>query len=156
MGNIELIERLFAAFREDDREALRRLLAPDVQWVQSAGFPGGATHVGPDAVIDGAFLQLRTRWADWTAAVREVLDAGTAVVVLGEYRGTYRATGRPATSAFAHVYRVHAQRVHRFEQYTDTALLVAATLHVPAHVTARLAAGHGATTPAEEGSRCTS
>ena len=129
MHNIALIERLFAAFRADDRDTICRLLSPDVQWVQNAGFPGGATHVGPDAVIDGAFARLRADWADWTATVHEVLDAGTAVVVLGEYRGTYRATGRSAAAAFAHVYRVHAQQVHRFEQYTDTSLLVAATVH---------------------------
>jgi uncharacterized protein len=129
MRNREVIERLLAAFRADDRHTMRRLLAPHVQWVQNAGFPGGATHVGPDAVIDGAFARLRADWADWTATVREVLDAETAVVVLGEYRGTCRATGRSATAAFAHVYRVHADRVQRFEQYTDTWPLVAATLH---------------------------
>ena len=130
-SNVELIERLFDAFRAGDRAALHRLLAPDVVWVQSAGFPGGATHVGPDAVIDGVFARLARDWDGWTAAVRELLDAGGVVVVLGEYRGTYRLTGRSAVASFAHVYRIRDGQVRRFEQYTDTHLLVEAMR--PAH-----------------------
>ena len=125
--NVALVERLYHAFRADDRAALHQLFTPDVHWVQSPGFPGGGTYVGPDAIVDGLFARLRAEWSGWSAAVTEMLDAGDAVIVLGEYAGTYRATGRTMRSIFAHVYRIRDGRVYRFEQFADTAPLVEAT-----------------------------
>ena len=62
------------------------------------------------------------------AVVHEWLDAGETVVVLGEYRGTCWATGRSMTAAFAHVYKLRDDRIFRFQQYTDTAKVIAAML----------------------------
>lgn len=126
MSNLVIVRRLYDAFRARDRATLYALLAPDVEWVQNAGFPGGGTHVGVDAVLDGVFAALRRDWDGWGAAVHEWLDAGDAVVALGEYRGTYKSTGRQMVAAFAHVYRVRDGRIHRFEQYTDTVKVVEA------------------------------
>ena len=55
------------------------------------------------------------------AALMDVLLAGNITIAArGEYRGTYRATGRSTTAAFAHVYRLRGGRIVRFEQFTDT------------------------------------
>jgi hypothetical protein len=39
---------------------------------------------------------------------------------LGEYRGTYKTTGKSTTAAFAHVYKLRNGRIFKFQQYTDT------------------------------------
>ena len=46
---------------------------------------------------------------------------------VGEYRGTYKATGRSMKPAFAGVYRVRAGRIVSFHQYTDTVKIAEAT-----------------------------
>lgn len=52
---------------------------------------------------------------------RRNFDPGASVVVvLGRYRGTYRATGKAMDAQMAHVWRVADGKVAGFQQYTDT------------------------------------
>jgi len=44
-------------------------------------------------------------------------------VALGEYSGTYKATGTRFSAPFAHVWKLRGDRVVAFRQYTDTALV---------------------------------
>jgi ketosteroid isomerase-like protein len=53
----------------------------------------------------------------------EFVDAGDVVVAMGKYSGTYKATGKPFQSNFAHVWRVRDGKAFRFTQYTDTLLV---------------------------------
>ena len=43
------------------------------------------------------------------------------VVAFGTYTGTYKATGKSMTAAFAHRWEVVAGKIRGFRQYTDTA-----------------------------------
>ena len=65
------------------------------------------------------------------AVVDDWLDAGDTIIALGQYRGTFRATGRSTTAAFAHVYRLSAGRIVRFQQYTDTLKVAEAMGRMP-------------------------
>lgn len=120
-GNPGVVKRLYEAFAHRDRDVILQLFAPDIDWVQNEGFPGGGRHVGAGAVLDGVFARFRQERDAWQAVVTEWIDAGDSVIALGEYRGTFKATGRSTTAAFAHVYRVRGGRIVRFEQFTDTA-----------------------------------
>ncbi len=51
---------------------------------------------------------------------RSFSTPATLVVVLGRYRGTNKATGRPLDAQLAHVWRVRDGKAVRFQQYTDT------------------------------------
>ena len=126
MTNVETVRRLYDAFAARDAAAIRQLFAPDIEWVQNAGFPGGGRHVGADAVLNDVFAKFRTDWSAWKVTVDEYLDAGDTVVALGEYRGTHARTGKSMTAAFAHLYDVRDGRITRFRQYTDTAMVAAA------------------------------
>jgi uncharacterized protein len=66
------------------------------------------------------FARLGSEWDGFAAAPEEYLDAGDAVIVLGRYRGTCKATGRALDAQMAHVWRVEGGRATRFQQYTDT------------------------------------
>lgn len=120
MTNLETVKSLYEAFAARDRERILSIFHPRIEWIQNEGFPGGGRHVGAEAVLDDVFARFRRDWAVWRADVREFLDAGGAIVALGEYHGTHEATGKSMTAAFAHVYRVKDGRIVRFEQYTDT------------------------------------
>jgi uncharacterized protein len=126
MSNVEVVKRMYDAFGKRDREAILALLAPDVEWVQNAGFPEGGRHVGAEAVLDDVFAKFRRDWDVWEATVSEWLAAGGVVVAVGEYRGTCKATGRSMTAAFAGLYRVKGTQIVHFRQFADTAKIAGA------------------------------
>lgn len=120
MSNLEIVQRMYAAFARRDRETILQLFDPAIEWVQNEGFPGGGRHVGAETVLRDVFARFRADWDTWQAVVDEWLDAGDTIIALGEYRGTYKATSRSTRAAFAHVYRLRDGRIVRFQQYTDT------------------------------------
>jgi ketosteroid isomerase-like protein/ribosomal protein L40E len=124
--NLVIVQSLYEAFAEQDREQILALFDPEIEWIQNEGFPGGGRFVGAQAVLDNVFGRLGREWEGWGADADRWLDAGESIVALGEYHGTNRATGRSMTAAFAHVLWLREGRVVRFEQYADTAKVVAA------------------------------
>lgn len=120
VSNVETIQELYRLFAARDNEGVRRLMSPDIHWVQMDGFPNGGHHVGPDAVFARVFAGFREQWASFRTTVERYVDGGDTVVALGQYEGTHGATKRAMQAAFAHVYRLEAGRIVRFDQYTDT------------------------------------
>jgi len=125
-SNLEIVRELYAAFARQDAETLSRLIRPEIVWVQNEGFPAGGTHVGLPAVMRDVFGKFKADWTIWQAKVADWLDAGDRIVVLGEYQGTCRATGKSMTAAFAHVYTLLDGRVVKFQQFADTRQVAAA------------------------------
>ncbi len=123
---LEIIQRLYAAFAAGDEAELRELLAPDVEWNQCAGFPGGARRRGVDDVLDSILRGNRSTWTGFAAPVERYVADGETVVALGAYTGTHAESGLAMRSVFAHVYRVEAGRVVHFDQVADTWPMVAA------------------------------
>ena len=125
--NLETIQSLYQAFAAGDRARILELFHPEIEWIQNEGFPNGGRHVGATTVLDEVFARFRIEWESWQAVVDRWLDAGEAIVALGEYRGTHKATGKSMRAAFAHVYWVREGRIVRFEQYADTLRVAEAT-----------------------------
>lgn len=122
-----VVTALYEAFRTRDEAALRAVLAPDVEWNQCAGMPGGARRRGADDVVAHVFHGLRSTWTGFGAPVEEIVAGGDRVVALGHYEGVHAATGRAMRADFAHVYRVAGGRIARFDQIADTWPMVAAS-----------------------------
>ena len=119
--DVAVIQAHYAASDRGDLPGMLAPLAEDVAWTEMAGFPYAGTYIGPDAVRDNVFGRLAGEWDDYTANVEEVVGAGNGIVLgIGNYTGTYRATGRSMTARFVHVWRLTGGKVHRFEQFTDT------------------------------------
>jgi hypothetical protein len=76
--------------------------------------------LGVVAVLAGVFARIGAEWDGFSARPEEFLDAGDAVVVLGRYVGTYKATGRSLDAQMAHVWRLAGGKVVAFHQFTDT------------------------------------
>ncbi len=126
MTNLQTVKNLYKSFAAGDREGILELFAPDIQWIQNEGFPGGGRHVGAETVLDDVFAKFKTEWSAWRAEVNNWLDAGDAIIALGSYHGTHKTTGKSMTAAFAHVYYLKDGRITRFEQYTDTRMVASA------------------------------
>ncbi|MCA8951912.1 MAG: nuclear transport factor 2 family protein [Planctomycetes bacterium] len=111
---------MYTAFGGRDETALRRLLAPDVEWIQCAGFPGGAHRRGVESVLEGVLHGNNARWQDFRVEHDEFVVAGATVVVIGSYSGTHAETRKTMRAVFTHVYEVEDGQVRRFRQFCDT------------------------------------
>lgn len=120
MSNLKSVQGVYDAFARGDVPAVLGFLDPDVEWTEAEGFPYGGTYVGPDAVLQGVFMRLGTEWDGFAAVPGEFIDGGDSVVVLGQYSGTYKATGKSFRTPFAHVWKVREGKAVRFTQYVDT------------------------------------
>lgn len=97
-------------------------MASDMEWNEAENFPyaDGSPYVGPDAIVSGVFMRLGGEWDGFAAVPEEFLDAGDTVVVLGRYKGAYKATGKTLDAQMVHVWRVRDGKATHFQQYTDT------------------------------------
>ena len=112
----------YAAFAAGDIPAVLGILAPDVRWTEAEGGPCGGTYVGPAAVLQNVFMILGTEWDGYAAVAHEFVANDDTVVALGEYSGTYKATGKSFRAPFAHVWKFRDGKVVSFHQHTDTAV----------------------------------
>lgn len=93
-----------------------------MQRTEAAGGPYGGVSVGPDSVLENVFMKMGAEWDGFAAIAEEFVADGDTVVALGEYSGTYKATGKSFKAPFAHVWKFVGNKVASFHQYTDTAL----------------------------------
>lgn len=120
MTNVEVIQELYRCFLEKDDDGFRRICTDDLEWIQNAGFPNGATRKGADVVIEAVFKGNRSEWEGFSYDISQVLDAGSTIVVIGRYAGIHHATKKPMQAAAAHVYDLRGERVCRFRMFADT------------------------------------
>jgi uncharacterized protein len=120
--NVDLIRSLYAALAAGDVPGVLGLMSAEIEWIEAENFPyaDGNPYRGPEAVLTGIFGRFGTDWEGFAAVPEEYLDTGHTVVVLGRYRGTYKATGKAMDAQLAHVWRVAEGKVTAFQQYTDT------------------------------------
>lgn len=123
MSNLNSVQGVYEAFAKGDIPAVLGFLSSDVDWTEAEGFPYGGTYTGPDAVLEGVFMRLGAEWESFAAVPDEFIDGGDTVVVLGKYRGTYKATGKSFQANFAHVWKVREGKAVKFVQYVDTLIV---------------------------------
>jgi len=120
MSNVGLIQNLYQAFAQGDVPTVLGAMDSGIEWTEAEGFPYGGTYKGAQAIVENVFMKLATEWDDYRVEPNEFLDAGDKIVALGNYSGTYKATGRSMSVPFAHVWTVSGGKVVKFVQYTDT------------------------------------
>lgn len=122
-GHSETIANLYAAFARGDVPTVLAALGPNVTWKEAEGFPYGGTYVGADAVLHNVFMKLGSEWDGYAVAPHEYVESSDTVVALGEYSGTYKATGKSFRAPFVHVWKFGGNRIISFQQLTDTAVV---------------------------------
>jgi len=120
MNNVELIKNLYQAFAQGDIPAVLQSFDENIEWTEAEGFPYGGTYRGGEAILQNVFMKLATEWTNFEAVPDELLDAGEKIVALGNYSGSFKATGKSMTAPFAHVWSIQNGKIVSFVQYTDT------------------------------------
>lgn len=127
--NVARVRAIYEAFAAGDIAGVLNRMSPDIVWNEAESFlyADGNPYRGPEGVLNGVFARIGDDWDGFQAIPQEYLDAGDTVVVLGRYRGTAKATGRPLDAQLAHVWRVEDGKAVGFQQYTDTLQAARAT-----------------------------
>jgi ketosteroid isomerase-like protein len=126
-SSLDTVRSFYASLARGDVPAVLALLDPDIEWTEAERFPyyGGTWH-GPDAIVKGLFEPLGRDWSSFAVNAEQFVTEGEQVVGFGRYVGTNKGTGRSVTAAFAHHWSVHAGKIVRFVQHTDTAKVLEA------------------------------
>ncbi len=119
---LETVRGVYAAFTKGDIPAVLAAFSPDIRWTEAEGGPCGGVSIGPNAVVQNVFMKLGSEWDGFAAVPYEFVPHGDTVVVLGEYSGAYKATGKGFKAPFAHVWKFQDGKARSFQQYTDTAV----------------------------------
>jgi ketosteroid isomerase-like protein len=119
----QMIRGLYESFARGDVGSVLAAFSPDIVWHEAEGFPHGGTYRGPDAIVKNIFMTLGAEWDPFELAPREFVAEGDSVVVMGQYSGKYKATGKRFTAPFAHAWKVRDGKAVEFRQYTDTVLV---------------------------------
>jgi uncharacterized protein len=124
--NLDIVGDHYAASARGDIQAMMADVSPEVRWTEMAGFPCAGTWIGPQQVVDNVFAVLGSAWEGYRFELERLIDAGDNVVGIGEYQGTYRASGKAMRARVVHVWQLEAGKIVRFEQFTDTLLVARA------------------------------
>ncbi len=125
-SNLAIVQAHYAASERLDIAAMMADVSPQVRWTEMAGFPCAGTWIGPQQVVENVFAVLGSTWEGYQFRLESLIDGGERIVGLGDYRGTYRATGKSMHARVAHVWRLEAGKIVAFEQFTDTLLVAQA------------------------------
>ena len=127
--NVELVRGIYDGFAAGDVAAVLGAMSPEIVWNEAENFPlsDRNPYIGPEAVANGVFARLAADWDGFALTIEELLDAGEAVVAIGRYRGTSKATGRSVNAQLVHVWWLEDGKVVAFRQYTDTLQFARAT-----------------------------
>jgi ketosteroid isomerase-like protein len=123
MSELETVQGFYSGARAGDLDQIKGVLAPEISWRQTPGFPNAATFTTPDEMLAGVFGTLGEEWDGFKGVPSEFIVDGDRVVVLGVYSGTSKATGRSFEAPFAHVFWVRDGAIVEMQQYTDTKLI---------------------------------
>ena len=121
--NKTIIQDLYRAFAEGDIPTVVSAFTEDAHWTEAEGFPYGGTYIGADDVLTSVFMRLATEWDGWAAIPNDFIAEGNTVVAIGEYSGTYKATGKSFKAPFVHVWKMADGMIQTFVQHTDTVLV---------------------------------
>lgn len=123
--NEQIVRSLYEAFARGDGASVMQVLDPGIIWMEAEnvgdGYDAGNPYVGPQRVAEGVLGRFGAEWSGFQVRPESYVSEGDTVVVMGRYRGTYKATGRPLDAQFVHAWTIEGGKVTRFQQYTDTA-----------------------------------
>lgn len=124
--NVEIVRRGYEAFGRGDLDALLNLLDEQVEWQTPgpADLPTAGQRKGHDQVRE-FFGTMNQMFEIQRFEPRTFVAEGDRVIVLGEDTSRVTSTGRMLDQRWAHVFTVRNGKVVAFEEYLDTAAVVA-------------------------------
>ena len=127
MDNVELVKQGYQHFAEGNIEAVLELFHPELEWNESQGFPyisGDGIFIGPNEVVEKVFAKIPENMDGFQVDVQELFGSGDRVVMVGHYKGLWKATGKEFKANATHVWTIKDGKATHFFQAVDTAEIV--------------------------------
>ncbi|MFI0777658.1 nuclear transport factor 2 family protein [Streptomyces sp. NPDC021212] len=119
--DIALVRRFYASGTAP--EVTAEILAPDIVWDITPGFPNGGTHHGSDSVARDFFGPLRPNFEAFGPVPEQFYtDGDHHVFVLGHYHAETK-RGITADVRFIHLWTVRDGKLARLVQAADSHVL---------------------------------
>jgi uncharacterized protein len=120
-ANLSLVRRQYAVV--GDRAAGEQLMAPDVVWDITPGFPRGGVYTGLDSVLVDFLTPLSQLFTRVSARPEAYFEDGEDhVTVLGAHQLTAH-SGQTSAARFVHLWTIRDGRLARLQQVADTAVV---------------------------------
>jgi len=127
MDNVEIAKQGYQYFAEGNVEAVLGLFHPKIEWRECTGFPfvtGDGIYVGPNAIAQEVFTQIPKHYDGFTIDIQQLFGSGDKVVMVGYYKGVWKATGKKFKANATHVWTLKDGKVTHYFQAVDTAAIV--------------------------------
>lgn len=119
-ANLALIRRQYA--NAGNRAVAEEIMAPDVVWDITPGYPLGGVYTGLDSVLGDFLAPLGARYAALSAHPEQFIEGTNGqVVVLGHYR-IDSASGSTTDARFIHIWTIRGHQITRLDQVADSHL----------------------------------
>ncbi|HEX5708245.1 MAG TPA: nuclear transport factor 2 family protein [Pyrinomonadaceae bacterium] len=123
--NVRLVEAAYAAFQRGDIPGVLANFTEDADW-ETPGTPEAIPHAGRKRgheEMKQFFSTLAATENITHFEPREFIAKDDKVVVLGNYKGTVRGTGRNYDIDWLHVFTARDGKLSGFREFLDTAAL---------------------------------
>ena len=127
MNNVELVTKGYQNFAAGNIEEVLALFAPDVEWNECKGFPyvsGDGLFIGPDAIAQNVFAKIPENYDGFDIVIQELFGSGDKVVMVGYYKGVWKATGKDYMANATHVWTLKDGKATHHFQAVDTAEII--------------------------------
>ena len=110
--NVETVGRAMKLWLRGDVDAWLELMDPDIGWdISTHPLPDVPNHGrGRDALMADMIVTYLSGWTDYSAELKEVMDAGDQVVVVLHETASMRDTGVPLDRDLVQVWTVRDGR----------------------------------------------
>ena len=127
MDNVELVKQGYQHFAEGNIEAVLALFHPEMEWDECQGFPyisGDGIFIGPTAITQNVFAKIPEYIDGFNVDVRELFGSGDKVVMVGQYQGVYKPTGKEFNVNATHVWTIKDGKATKYFQAADSAEMI--------------------------------
>ncbi len=124
--NIQTAKDFFAAIGRGDKEALRALVAEDIEWIiPGKDWPLAGTRHGHAGLAD--LLVTASRSIETSTEARELVAQGDRVFVVGVATGRIKATNTTFKDDWVFAITVRHGKLAKIQEYIDTQALARAS-----------------------------
>jgi len=127
-ADLAVVQGMYDAFAMGDVESVVAAMAEDIVWNEAENFPyaDGNPYMGSQAIVEGVFGRIVAEWDYWELDLQDKLQRGNRVAFFGRYNAKHKDSGKTISAQFVHVWEVVDGKAASFQQYVDTAQVLAA------------------------------
>ena len=124
--NIEIVKDFFGAIGSGTKDALKGLVAEDIEWIiPGKDWPLAGTYRGHAGLTD--LLTKASKSMETRTEPREFVAQGDRVLVLGFADGKVKETNNPVEDYWVFAITVRNRKVSSIREYVDTQALAEAS-----------------------------